>query len=125
VVFWGLRSLMILNFWLGRKASGSQLFSRHRSGSAFNTGHLFDNNIRKKPKTTFVNKNMRNKSREHEHWKVKIITKEQKNQYLWKSRKSWSFEHLVAKYFSARRQAKVRRKTRKQWNFFTTRALYL
>jgi hypothetical protein len=47
---------MILNFWLGRKASCSQFFSRHRPGSAFNAGHLFDSNIRKGPKTTFVNK---------------------------------------------------------------------
>jgi hypothetical protein len=43
---------MILNFRLSWKA---QFFSRHRSGSAFNTGHLVDNNIIKKSKATLVN----------------------------------------------------------------------
>jgi hypothetical protein len=45
---------------------------------------------------------MGNKSHEYKHWKVKMITKEQKKQYLWKSRKSWSCEHFVAKCFSAK-----------------------
>jgi hypothetical protein len=56
LVFWGLSNLMILNFRLGQKASCSQFFSRHRSGSAFSAGHLFDSNISKKSKTTFISK---------------------------------------------------------------------
>jgi hypothetical protein len=60
---------------------------------------------------------MRNKSREYEHWKVKMITKEQRNQYLWRSRKTWRCKHFVAKCFSAKKQAEVWRKARKRWNF--------
>jgi hypothetical protein len=54
MVSWGLSNLMILNSQLDRqKASSSQLFNRHRSGSAFNTGHLIDNNTRIKSKIIF------------------------------------------------------------------------
>jgi hypothetical protein len=55
VPFWELCGLRILNFRLGRKASCSQLLGRHRSGSAFNMGHLINSNTIERSKTIFVN----------------------------------------------------------------------
>jgi hypothetical protein len=55
VLFRGLCNLMILNFRLSWKASSSQFFGHHRSGSTFNTGHLVDSNINKKSKAILVN----------------------------------------------------------------------
>jgi hypothetical protein len=53
---------------------------------------------------------MRNKSCKYKHWKVKMITKEQRKQYLWELGKFWSCEHFVAKWFSAKMRPKVRKK---------------
>jgi hypothetical protein len=55
VPFWEPCGLRILNFWLGRKASCSQLLGRHRSGSAFNSGHLINSSTIEKLKMVFVN----------------------------------------------------------------------
>jgi hypothetical protein len=55
VPFWELCGLRILNFWLGWKASCSQLLGPHRSGSAFNSGHLTNSSTIEKPKMVFIN----------------------------------------------------------------------
>jgi hypothetical protein len=54
VMFWRLSNLGFLNFLLsGRNASSSQLFDRHGSSGAFNTGHLIGSNTKARSKMFF------------------------------------------------------------------------
>jgi hypothetical protein len=116
---------MILNFWLSRKASGSQFFSRHRSGGALNAGHLFDSNIRKRPKTTFENKVRETKSCECEHWKVKDDNKRQKSNTFEKQASLEALNTLSPNAFLRKCKLKFGEKQGSGENIFTVKALYL
>jgi hypothetical protein len=60
--------LSFMNFFpIRRNTSSSQFFRRHGSSGAYNAGHLIDNNAKTKPKMTFMNQNVRNKTYEIEH----------------------------------------------------------